>query len=654
MGVVTGLLSRAVAADDPLFLVREGMPQGAISVVAGAGTASEFAAAELAGHVEKMTGGRLAIRKVATDREGTVPGVVLVQEGGADDALAASGEADAFAIEQRDGVVTIRGRTDIAVLYGAYDYLHRLGIRWFMPGELGEHVPSRRDIPVEPGSWTGRPSFRSRVIDYSGSETDHLDPAAVAEQHRDYDLWLLRNKLQFLRPIHHTRHHVGDFGFCREQTQHDLSRLALKGADLATEPERFALIGPPTAADARRMRSVVRTIRRKQVDQSCQPCLVHPENIRATAAEVERFFERHPSILTVSISPEDNGLFCDCDGCVAANGGVPPSKDPSLVFWKFANAVARIVRERFPEKRLSFYGVYVRMHEPPAGFEAEPTLQGVACHVQENNRDLLDPSAAANATFVKAMRGVVAARAELASRDYTLYAGTPQPLAILRSLKPYHDLGSVHYHCESMGRDEQRIIVGWIQAQLLWDVDQDPGRLLEEFCRGSYGAAGDAVLRVLNRLDDNCLRAPSIALGHNAAVRVFMTEDRIDFNNPLFTKSPPPYREATGRASLVDEGRALLRDARAKVSGRELARLTRFSDTFEMWCRHAEVNAAYARAVADRTEDARRDARQAIDDFLAFWQERNLDATCSPRIIRHRIIAGYRDELDRLAVRPRE
>ena len=54
---------------------------------------------------------------------------------------------------------------DAAALEGgelAFPFLHRLGVRWFMPGEFGEVVPQARSLTVPEIEVRQRPAFRMR------------------------------------------------------------------------------------------------------------------------------------------------------------------------------------------------------------------------------------------------------------------------------------------------------------------------------------------------------------------------------------------------------------------------------------------------------------------------------------------------------------
>ncbi len=56
-----------------------------------------------------------------------------------------------------DGIGMI-GESDLAASYALYEVLHRLGCRWYMPGDLGECIPRMRTVKLEPGDESRTPS----------------------------------------------------------------------------------------------------------------------------------------------------------------------------------------------------------------------------------------------------------------------------------------------------------------------------------------------------------------------------------------------------------------------------------------------------------------------------------------------------------------
>jgi hypothetical protein len=60
-----------------------------------------------------------------------------------------SPHGQAFRLVARDGVIAVSGESDLAVSYGIYTLLDRLGCRWLMPGPLGAVIPERPVVTLE-------------------------------------------------------------------------------------------------------------------------------------------------------------------------------------------------------------------------------------------------------------------------------------------------------------------------------------------------------------------------------------------------------------------------------------------------------------------------------------------------------------------------
>lgn len=235
----------------------------------------------------------------------------------------------------------------------------------------------------------------------------------------------------------------------------------------------------------------------------------------------------------------------------------------------------------------------------------------VTCHVACNAHEIADPKCPENRNYLENIKAIKRTGAELACYDCTMFAGTPQPLSILNSVKTYHELGYVMYHTESMGRDEIRKIVAWVQAQLAWDATQDPQELLQTFCNECYGAGGASVLATLRLIDTSCRRLRIIIIGGIGTTQMIMN-DRV-----------------------IDRGRRMLDWAlkSAMLTRKERERLQRLRDTFEMLSLEAEAVRAYYDALQQRTAEAKEGALSAISNFEEFWKEHKLEETCSSSIL---------------------
>ena len=576
------------------YLVRDGKPASRICVpqeVSG-NKATLLAASELRNYIEKMTGARIAV-----DNDLHSKGVKILLLPKIDPAreISADGSEDSFTIEVDRGTLTIRGNSDTAVLYGVYQFLNDLGVRWFMPGEIGENVPSLNNIKIRDLKKTYKPSFRTREMDYNGNNSTHLNPKAQERQHWEYDLWLLRNRCHFTRSIHGGLHRF-DMGYTREKGFHSLTDI-MGDVDIAKEPDRFALVTKDGVT------------KRRPPRERAQLCFTHPANVEAHVQRAIDFFTKRPRMLTYAASLADFSGFCECENCIKANGGVFPPIDPNRLVWTFMNALAKDLRRQMPNKRIAFYAHYQLLTSPPADIKAEPGVVAITAHASSNRTVINDPDCLYNRRYYEHITRMIASGAELAAREYSMRGGTPQPLAPLSSIKIFHELGYVWYHTENMGRDEQRNIVDWVKAQLLWDASQDAEALLKTFCEQYYGAAGDDVHSVLQIIDSSIRKLPKIRLGGYGDTQSIMTD------------------------AVVGEGRKILAASLNKVSGREKKRLVRFNDTFEMLALRGLYVRAWWTAMNERTPKAKAKTLEEIARFIRFWEERDLGETCSPAIL---------------------
>ena len=579
---------------EELYLVRDGEPQGRILLPRVFGKATLFAAQELSDYVEKITGARLPIDLGKQHHRLAGTYVVLETKIDPTKEISADGTEDVFTIQGRRNALTITGNSDAATLYGVYQYLHELGVRWYMPGEIGENVPKLKELKIGNRRQTYKPSFRTREIDYSGYNTTHFHPKGQERQHRDWDLWLLRNKCHFVRSIHWGPLHRHDFNWSREHMFHNL-HFILRPLDIEEVPERFPLV--TGGGETKRRKDRV------------QICFTHPENIQAAIAGALKYFEKDPWRLTFPLSLNDCAGICECENCTKANGGIFPPHNPNRVVWKFMNAAAEGLTAKLPNKRIAFYTSYGGMTVPPEDMKAARGIVGISCHICSNSTDITDPDCPFNRRYYNWIRRTSATGAEQGCYDYSMFAGTPQPLTILNSMKTYHDLGYVWYHTESMGRDEQRKIVLWVQAQLAWNVNQDPAELLKAFCDEYYGAAGEDVLSVLNTIEASCRGMPKIIIGSLGVAQSIMTDE------------------------VIQTGTERLESALGKVRGREKERLERFYGTFVMLSFRAIVGRLFFQAQVERTEAAKSGVIYACQRLEDFWKENDLSETCSPAIL---------------------
>ncbi len=137
-------------------LVRNGRPEAAIVISATASADEKLAAQELQDYVRKISGATLP---VGTTAAAGLPSQVRIGAFGTEAVSACSGERpppDGFALSRDGETLFIVGGDARGTLYGVYDFLDTdLGVRWFMPGEMGEDIPSSPTVLLPTVSRTG-------------------------------------------------------------------------------------------------------------------------------------------------------------------------------------------------------------------------------------------------------------------------------------------------------------------------------------------------------------------------------------------------------------------------------------------------------------------------------------------------------------------
>ena len=599
------------AADDTdaTPLIQDGQTDAVILMPRVFGGATMHAARELQAYLKQISGAHLRISFAdPTPWQRHDRPAIFLRPDHVGPYTAARNDRDQFTIiRNRYGQVTIKAPAEEGLLFGAYQFLRELGVRWYIPGPLGEEVPEQATITLNDREKTYVPAFATREIDFSGYNDWHFDNERLPQQHRAYDLWLMRNGFNFIRNVHDRPWHHFNFNQGRHRTGHNIHQAVLGDVSFDKQPERFPMI----ERDGE-------TKRRKKG----QICYSDPRNLDAAVRAARDFFKERPTMLSFSLSLQDRGGNCICDACIKMNGGVRPDRDPNRVVWKFINRAARRLREHHPQRNIACYTTYGAMTRPPRDIKSEPNILAATAHVMSNGRPIDAPDAVYNRQFLRNITRVSEAGPKMSLRAYTMFAGSPQPLALLDNIPVYAERNYQRYHTESMGRDELRWMVGWAQGRLLWNPDRDPKALLEQFCRDYYGAAGDDVLAVVREVDQEMRSVRRFVLGSLGTTQTVMTE------------------------ALVADGRARLKQARDKVEGRHAERLTRFIKTFEFWARQAETMRAFYDALSRHDMSGKKQASEALDAFVAYWNEANLARICSPRA--RSSIKRLRGRLDRM------
>jgi tetratricopeptide (TPR) repeat protein len=227
-------------------------------------------------------------------------------------------------------------------------FLMKLGVRWYLPGELGEVLPVLKSIPLPKLDETVRPDFEQRRFSYHGGVHG-----------RNNTMWFMRLGVR------------DPYGI---QDAHGLDTMTNHAEVFAAHPEWFAMYGGR---------------RRFEPGAVNQLCYSNEELFQESVRYVRAQFD-HFKMSMVSVMPPDGyTAICQCDKC---NGKDSPERDQgglaSDYVWGFVNRVAKEVRKTHPHGKVlnCAYGIYSLPPLKIDKLEPNVVVSIVGARVPRNNK----------------------------------------------------------------------------------------------------------------------------------------------------------------------------------------------------------------------------------------------------------------------------
>ncbi len=421
-----------------LSIVRDGQATATIVLPANPVPEEESAAKELTTYVEKMSGARLPIV-----REGAqVAGVkVCVGRTKFVDGLGLNLEKldwDGFVMKSVGDSLVLCGRNPHGTEFAVYRFLSKYGgVRWYIPTELGEHVPQRKDWSISTINDVEQPHFLSRQW------------SAVAPF--DKGVWEKRNLMRARFAFHHNLLHVFTPDLYDKHPDwfplRDGKRYQPKGAD----------------------------------DHSWQPCMSNPEAAKFAAQAAAKAFEKNPSLVSFSLGINDSNGYCQCPNCQAL---VDPQKkfrdrpDYSDLVFTFMNRAAEELTKTHPDKYLGCLA-YSWCESVPS-FPVHPHI---IPYLTNDRAQWLDAKFKAN--DMELIRRWSKASPNIAIYDYYYGSGYVIPRLFTRLVKEsllFAKNNNVKgFYGEIYSNWSLDGPKAWLASQLLWDADQDVNALLNDY-----------------------------------------------------------------------------------------------------------------------------------------------------------------------------
>jgi len=464
---------------------QDGQAKAVIVVAKGCDAKTQSAANDLQAILEKMSGAKLSIVTDDTSPDGNL---ILVGKNKLTDqlgikipsGLTPNRQEEGFVIVCKDNYLVLAGNNEgpyHGTEYAVYDFLHRLGCRWYMPGEYGEVIPKQKNVTLADFTVEEKPDFKMR------NWWMHFGPG-LAEPEK---LWKIRNKMN-PDPIFN---HPADSS-ARE--------LIPEKVYFKSHPEYYAKNPDGTR-------------------NPYLPSLSNPDAVKVAAQTIKDYFKNNPESNSYGFSPDDglprdydpesmklNQGFCDLLG----RPGVAAEQSITEEWLTFANNVTKEVRKEYPDKYIAVNG-YANRNLPPQGVELDDHM-GImfaaiwCCPLHAFD----DPHC-----WQKVRQGQmlqqwckVAKNVWIYGYNFQMLATGLTPLPETRKLRRDFPLlkkwGVAGFFDESRNIwAEAGIASRYLRSRLEWNANADVDAILNEYYQNWYGKAASTMQAFYNLIEDS-------------------------------------------------------------------------------------------------------------------------------------------------------
>ncbi|MBM3289611.1 MAG: DUF4838 domain-containing protein, partial [Candidatus Hydrogenedentes bacterium] len=515
------------------FLVRGGESAYRIVIGAGASASEQQAAKDIQGEVEAATGVRLPID--TGEAVGETPSIVVgmgpaARALGVDPARDALGE-QGYVLKTIAPHVVVAGTPEAGTLYGAYDFLERaLGLRWLAPGVTRRGA---KDVVLPALDVPGRPAFQWRHINYTWPGGD--------------DAFLARQRAN---DGGGGAGHSYGAQYAFHGRAHSYFNWVSPGEFFADHPDYFSEIGG------------------ERIGFETQLCLTHPDVLELVASRMIAYMGEHPEFRQYNFSQMDYYNYCECAKCRELNARYKTSGGTQ--FW-FVNQLAERTSKVYPDKLIGTLA-YIYTEEPPHDLIMHPNVAVWLCHMYPSCDSHPIATCPLNADYKR--------RAEAWSKicshlyvwhyvvDFAHYFNPfPNLRAMAADMRFYRDIGVEGIFLQAMGHGggggEFSLLRGYYGSKLLWNPDEDPNALIQEFLDGYYGAAAGPIGRYIALLHDK-VESENVHMHlYTNPAQGYMTDDVLVAADGLFNEAEAVVAQDADLLERVKVARMPLTYARA-------------------------------------------------------------------------------------------
>jgi len=423
-----------------------------------------------------------------------------------------------------DGTVHVWGFDERGSFNAVCGFLRSLGVRWYMPGELGEVLPQMDSIKLPKIDQTVRPDFPIRSVNFRFGV--HSDQTAR---------WAMRLGI---------RHPYG------LQTAHGMHALTHNDYTRENHPEWFALYGGK---------------RHTQPGQRLnQLCYSNEELLGETVRYVRAMFDHYQYDVVSVMPPDGYTAICQCELC---QGKDTPQRGYRGAFsdyvWNFVNRVAREVGKTHPEKMVSncAYGTYSL---PPENIDKlEPNVQVIIVGGRRPTSDQREQIRRLRAGWVAKTDNpiLIFENYPFTSRGFYLPAYLPRVLGesinATKGISRGEDIWlsvARNFHEEDIGFNHFQV---YFTTRMYWGgKQQDVTKMFREYCRLFYGPAAEPMRTFFEFCEGNWRQMEKDVETANRALELFARAQAAADEDSIYFR----------RMARIDEYLEALRNKREQLA----------------------------------------------------------------------------------------
>ncbi len=408
----------------------------------------------LADYLKRISGGDFKVETAKAALTANTPGIVLGTAAHFTPALENFKTGDPrttedYLLRSHAGGLLVVGASELALEYGVWDVLYRLGHRQFFSGKNWEVIPSEKNLSLAVDSFE-HPDYYSRRIWYGSG--------VLSENREAYETWIRRNRTG---------------GGIALNTGHAYGNIIRRNkAEFDKHPEYLA------NADSTKL------------------CVSNPGLQQLVINDALKQFEQDPTLQSVSLDPSDGGGW-ESDSCKDAQ--VYKSITDRVI--TLANLVAEAVTKKYPDK---FIGVYAyNQHSPPPTIKVHPrVIPSIATSFIRGGYTLDQLLAGWNEKAeqigIREYYGVYSW-----SRDLPGKAWSANPQYLQNTLPHFHSKGARFLSAESSDSWGPNGLGYYIASRIMWDV-KEASRIEElkaDFLEKAFGSAREPMTEFYRLID---------------------------------------------------------------------------------------------------------------------------------------------------------